>query len=288
MKLKAQDQEMLNTRLAIEKEVREACKGGEASNTGNKKTLPHDVLDSALAVSRKRIIEIQKSHNHLLSRYNQLQEDYVNLKESHDQHQPNYGQESPPLLSRTGRRAPFDSKDGYRSSSPTPVSSNSGAHSAPGSAQGKPSQIDTSYFAHSRHESRDGGMGSATQGAMAYHFGPQGPNVSGSYGSDHSLDGTNILGKPKIKQQSELRFYGRGGIQNISKKNKEGKDSKDSKDSKDGKDGKDGKDKGKGKGKEKEREPTSPAVDGTQSIGKKKKGILGSFGTGLSSTPGYL
>jgi len=263
MKLQARDQEMLSTKSAIDGAHQDARKASEALGMRNKKTLPQEALDSSLAVARKRNIEIQKAHNHLLARYNQLQEAYMDLKESYDQSRQDLVQESPPLLSRGAPRSPLDAMDGHRSSSPTPGSS---YKSVVNTGPGHPGRINTSNFAHNRHESKDGGMVNAAQGAVAYHFGPHGPNSRGSIGSDeYSFDGINPSGKSKIKPQSEMRVYGRGGVQNIGKKEK------------------DGKDKGKGKGKDKE--PTSPAVDGTQSVGKKKKGLLGGFGGG--HTPGY-
>ena len=262
LKLQAQEQEALKTRSAFESAVKDAVTGSSASDTQKKIRLSQETFDSALAVSRKRVVEIQKNHNHLLSRYNQLQEAHMDLKERYDQRQQNYEQGSPPLLSRGGRRTPLDSLDGYRSSSPTPISSNT--------RPVQPNQKSTSYFTHARQDSKDGSMGSAAQNAAqtaaSYHFGP---NARSSMGSDdHSLDlaSTNSVGKAKIKPQSEMRFYGRGGMQNIGKKEKDAK-----------------KDKGKGK----EKDPTGPVVDSAQPVGKKKKGILGSFGAG-SITPGYM
>ena len=262
--LRVRDEELLKAKSAFENEIRDARRAeGMVLNNRKKSGIPQDVLDSALAVSRKRITELQKSHNHLLGRYIELQEAYVDLKEGLDQEdsQP----QILPLLSGGRQRSMLDNNEGFGSSqSSSPIDRRKRGMSDPdfgapsvNTGSVKLGRLETSYSSQGDARSPSGGvrggMGNAVSGAAEYHFGPQGANFtgSGSMGSDeYPLDGS---GKPKVKPQSDTRVFGRGGVQNI------GKIAKDTK-----------KDKGKGK----EGEPLSPTGDSSVST-KKKKGVLG-------------
>ncbi|KAH8585545.1 Hamartin protein-domain-containing protein [Bisporella sp. PMI_857] len=266
--LRVRDEELLICKSAFENELRDARREqGAALNSKKKPGIPQDVLDASLAVSRRRIIEIQKSHNHLLDRYNKLQGAYMVLKEKHNVEER---KDDFSLLSQGRHRPSIDKSESFRPHSPSSMAADfqrrrnrtmsDADFSSPAFDSGlvQPGRPEAAQRTASQDEeyTREGleGMVNAAQGAAAYHFGQSHSLGSGSAGSDeHILDGP---GKAKIKPQSEVRIYGRGGVQNIGKKEKESK-----------------RDKGKGK----EGEPLSP-TDSSQS--KKKRGVLGFGGLG--------
>ncbi|RKF65874.1 Tuberous sclerosis 1 protein-like protein [Golovinomyces cichoracearum] len=74
--LKSRDQELVDVKTAFQKEIsdiqRQALNANLAPDVGKKAM--QNMIDSALAISRTRITELQKSYNHLLVRYQLLQE----------------------------------------------------------------------------------------------------------------------------------------------------------------------------------------------------------------------
>lgn len=244
MQLKARDEEFLKYKSAFENEQRDLRRGeAEALNGHKTNDVPHDIYDSALTASRNRIVEVQKAHNHLLKRYNELQELNLDLKEQLDQ--AGEFSESPPLLSgalHSVSKPRLKHSESFRPQSPTPMVPESRRRNHtmseadfespnyPASGSSRfPGRMDTSYISRSPDETRSPVTGNAAHGAAQYHFGP-GAHIGVGRGSIDtnsipSLDGQGNP-KPKIKPQSEVRVYGRGGVQNIGKKEKEPKKDK--------------------------------------------------------------
>lgn len=229
MQLRARDEEVFKARSAFENEIRDVRRAEAEALNGKKKIgVPQEVLDAALAASRNRIVEIQKAHNHLLKRYNELQELYMELKEQLDQ--TGELSESPPLLSHaigSGSRQRLKHSESFRPESPTPMVPESRRRnhtmsdanfdtptysSGPSNFPIKPGKLDTSHITRSPDETRSPVSGNTVQGAAQYHFGPGTSLSAGRVSTDsHSLDAHGNP-KPKIKPQSEVRVYGRGKL----------------------------------------------------------------------------
>ncbi|KAG9240813.1 Hamartin protein-domain-containing protein [Calycina marina] len=103
LKLRARDEELTKAQASTDNEAR---MNNRITPPVRKSSLPEETLEAALSVSKKRVVEIQKAHSHLISRYNTLQEAYLDLKETYELETNN--QEAPPLLG--GPRSPVQSK----------------------------------------------------------------------------------------------------------------------------------------------------------------------------------
>ena len=223
MKIQARDAELNQHKAAFEAELqslRHQPEHNVNSNDSERQTLSKDMIDSALAVSRNRIVEIQKAHNHLLKRYNSLHSAYLELKEAHDHE--NDGS----LLGGGSSRPSLQQSHTSRAQSPTPMLGDGirrrnhtfseiepdrhhGATS-PNQFPVHPGKLVTS-FTPTGQDSRSpiGGSG----GLFHPNFG--GSNGSGAGAGSGSTEETPSLDghgnpKPKIKPQSDIRIYGRG------------------------------------------------------------------------------
>jgi solute carrier family 25 protein 16 len=233
--LRARDHQLMKSKLAFEAELRELKQSEDSTSTDrNYYGVTNEILDAGLAASRNRIVELQKTHNHLLKRYTALQDSYMNLREQFDL--ADDLSESPPLLtggSASAMRPRFKQNSTSRPDSPTLKTTeirrrnhtmsdadldaqHSPFSSLPGHGKSRRMPLDTSYLSRTPDDTRSPVLGNAAQGAAQYHFG-LGPGSgidagagrgSGSFVSDEFDSAGNL--KPKIKPQSEVRVYGRG------------------------------------------------------------------------------
>lgn len=264
LKLRARDEELNKHKAAFEAELQSLRTQSKGEITGNdrkkNRDLSQDMIDSALAVSRNRIIEVQKAHNHLLKRYNELHSAYLELKEARD-HDEVENDDS--LLGGGAARPYLQTSQTFRAQSPTPMIGDGirrrnhtfsetefdshHASASPSNLPARPARLDTS-FTPTGQDSRSpvGGNG----GLFHSPFGSGNGFGAGRGSVDSeslSLDGQGNP-KPKIKPQSDVRIYGRGkrppslrlcdedrplkavlmngigGVQNIGKKEKDKKD----------------------------------------------------------------
>jgi len=250
MKLQARDAELARSKKAFDAEIEVLKTRLDKSTQEFHSRQPkgvQSILDSALATSRSRLVEIQKAHNHLLKRYTALQSAYLELKDERDSNEP--------LLSGGDPRPLLDSEPSYRPGSPTPDYRRNRPHAVsdldsfdgvaynvtpPVAASGsnfpvRPVRLDTTHHAITPTGSNAQSPSSqhSTQFQTSQPFSPHSKgSVEGNSHGGHSE--TDQPGKPKINPQSDVRIYGRGGVQNIGKKEKEKKDKKkDEQDKKD-------------------------------------------------------
>jgi solute carrier family 25 protein 16 len=269
MQLRARDEELMKSRAAFEEEIQELRERHEQALNGGidmarRERLEQSVLDSALAASRQRVNEVQNAHNHLLRRYTELQDKYLELKEANDE----TWRADEPLLSGNGGRGAGSSmypqllaspSEGSSRDSASAIGEDAGPSAGPSDRAARPAKLEASGRSSQSTTERYPGGG---EYGMFNPFTPPGGGRSSTDGESLDMYGNP---KQKIKPQSDIRVYGRGlsslrllpdcisnsstgGVQNIGKKDKEGK---------------------KEKGKEKEH--GGPATDGK----KEKKGGLG-------------
>jgi solute carrier family 25 protein 16 len=235
MELRARDDELMKSRNAFEEEVqtfrsREIHEDFTINKNGNefergpssrRAALSHEVIDSALAISRARIIELKKAHNHLLQRYNSLQSAYVDVRERLQQVA---SFEEPLLLGgisghRSGSPSPPGrpySRRGHAPSETEPFTSSAPPTGPLPAIPNRPGRLDTSHISNSNTPT-DGRSpsGVGTQHFQAPQpFNPPGSSsstlTSGNGSSNTGSSENDAHGKPKIKPQSDGRIYGRG------------------------------------------------------------------------------
>lgn len=240
MRLAACEKELVETKEAFEKKVA-ALEAKNANghaveiheNTQNTKHL----LDSALATSRARIIELQKAHNHLRQRYTALQAAYMDLQ--YQEEGENHFNDEPLLSTVDSRPAEFHNNF-YRDDSPPFSNTSSMRNSPPNHGSGTDSVSGGSSA--QRHLARFDSTGS-----QRLPLRPGSPDVHKPSGTPHPgrefIPGTSSLGvdngtgvkssnasisnlsmdnesihrteslesrKARIKPDSEVRIYGRG------------------------------------------------------------------------------
>ena len=226
LRLQARDEELNKHKAAFAAELQSLRSQSENGINGNDRKhnqdLTQDMLDSALAVSRSRILEIQKAHNHLLTRYNALNSAYLDLKEAHDQG----ADENDDSILGGGSTRPFlKGSQTFRAQSPTPIIGSDvrrrnhtfsetefDSHpTSPGPSDFPvhPARLDTS-FTPTGPDSRSpiGGNGGLFHSPFKSSAGNGVGRVSVS-SEGASLDGYGNV-KPKIQPQSDIRIYGRG------------------------------------------------------------------------------
>ena len=224
LRLRARDEELNEHKAAFAAELQSlrspSQDGAIDKNKKRNQDLTQDMLDSALAASRTRVVEIQKAHNHLLKRYNALQSAYLELKEAQDQGED---ENDDSLLGGGGTARPSNKPSRtFRPQSPTPIPGGPSKrrnhtfsesvfdihHSAaagPSNFPVRPARLDTSSTPTGQ-ESRSplGGNGELLHSPFGTGVG----NGAASLSSRRpSLDGQ---GKPKFKPQSDVWVYGRG------------------------------------------------------------------------------
>ncbi|RDL32426.1 uncharacterized protein BP5553_08882 [Venustampulla echinocandica] len=229
MELRARDKALANAKEAFEAETRALQAKDNDSEDNKRKRISQDMIDGALAASRRRIVELSKSHNRLLNRFNALESAYLQLKEiqDHDRHArgheplgsfidgPNFvaGSPSPSSMKgySAGRAFNTETDTSESSSSAFPVRSarldSSYNSSNPSTPIGRSPTLSSTNFSTQQFQS-------------PRPFSPSGP--AGMRERKPSLDGD-----------------AQSGIQNASKKDKDKKDKDKSKDTaKDGSDAK--------------------------------------------------
>ncbi|TVY20224.1 Tuberous sclerosis 1 protein-like [Lachnellula arida] len=216
LQLKAHDKAHQEAQLAFKREMEALQPKDEDEKWQRKKDgITQEMLDSAMKKSRSEVLAIKKAHSDLLRRFTTLQSAYMDLREIQDS-----GADEP-LLSHSFRAiksGPSQPSYGISKSSTFTDSDAEGSSSNPLSKY-KP----VNSFGSKGSESRSPG----------YHFQPPQPyNPSQPSTSDGDSQSLDTLGdvKPKIKPQSEVRVYGRGGVQNIGKKERDKKEKEKAKD----------------------------------------------------------
>jgi solute carrier family 25 protein 16 len=225
MEIRARDYELTKIKAAFEQEsyavrplqsMDDQDRAGDKSGSSREAALTHEVIDSALASSRSRIIDLKKAHNNLLQRYNTLQGAYMDLCEQLQHAQSTdepplgsisaHGSMSPSLTPRTYPRRKHSSSDPerfeYMSSPPTgplpPIPA-------------KPGRLDTTNPSNS---ATSAGGRSPTSGTGQPHFfqapKPFKPPGTSGTGSSSGNSEQDTPGQPKVKPQSDPRIYGRG------------------------------------------------------------------------------
>ncbi|TVY45361.1 Tuberous sclerosis 1 protein-like protein [Lachnellula subtilissima] len=215
LQLKAHDKAHQEARLAFEREIEALQPKDEEEKWQRRKDgITQEMLDSAMENSRSQVSAIHKAHSHLLKRFTTLQSAYMDLREIQDS-----GADEA-LLSQgfQATKAGLGQPSYGISKSHTFTDSD-----AEGSSSNPPRKKAVNSFGSKGSESRSTG----------YHFQSPQPYKPGktntSDGDTISLDTLGNV-KPKIKPQSEIRVYGRGGVQNIGKKEKDKKDKEKAKD----------------------------------------------------------
>ncbi|KAH8803661.1 Hamartin protein-domain-containing protein [Xylogone sp. PMI_703] len=235
LQLAANERELVETRKAFEKRIQdleEKQENASAAEIHHTTQGTKQLLDSALATSRSRFIEIQKAHNHLLKRYTALQAAYMELKDQGEGSSFN----DEPLLSSISSRRVTDIPHFYHNGSPPFSNPSSIRNSPPNSASGSsglqrhPSRLDSSGSGrpqprpNSSEIQRTGGQPlyphPGTEYVPGTPLGSLGPKDSFDGDSSHRSESPDIK-KARIKPDSEIRIYGRGGVQNIGKKDKD-------------------------------------------------------------------
>ncbi|KAL2070178.1 hypothetical protein VTL71DRAFT_13204 [Oculimacula yallundae] len=234
MELAARDTELAKARAAFEAELEEFRSREREDNRSyrsddsEKTQLSHVFIDTAMAASRHRINELTMENKHLVKRFTKLQYAYSILREKVD----DLADGDEPLLGGSythSNRSPSASNR-YRNRAharsdpeqPSIFEGGGGGFNPSSSFPVRPSRIDTSY-----RQGEPAGGRSPVSGA-GYHFqapqpyGP--PSMAGTGRSGESGSGDGGSAPPKIKPQSDVRVFGRGGVQNIGKKEKEKKD----------------------------------------------------------------
>lgn len=233
MQLASRDAELAKSAEAFEQELYEIRhRNGENEWNGHgnghgvkDRSITQDMLDSALSASRNRIVEIQKAHNHLLRRYTNLQDAYIDLKEQLDQDRTGEGDEPLPVSGISGSRPGVAKSESYQiDTSPPPIppvrrrnntmnDADFDAPISPSTFPARPAKLDmgfksltstpTGLEAQSPVERPRGGAG------IFHPFNPQ-----PSHGKKMSTDGESFDShgkeKKKIVPQSDMRIYGRG------------------------------------------------------------------------------
>ena len=265
MKLHARDNELDQHRVAFGAElqmIRSQLEDQVASNDSKRyQVLSHKMIESALAVSRNRISELQKAHNHLLKRYSALYSAYLELKEARDQDE--YRKDES-LLGGGAARPTLLQSQTFVEPSPPPMMGDAvrrrnhtfsetesdrhlGLAIPPNNHAGHSGKLETS-FVPTVHDSRSPVSGNESSSQSPFGTGNGIGAGAGSMVSENPSLDTHGNPKPKIKPQSDVRIYGRGmyplilcrvaethfsvrslirgigGVQNIGKKEKERKD----------------------------------------------------------------
>jgi len=212
-----------------------------------------DMVDVAVASAQARLDELKRAHTHLLKKYEELQSDYLDLRErlsiNEGRDEPLLGgisttEGSPSPSAHRSRTVSYD-----RDLEGTTYTSSPGGGSSSSNLLAKSSRLDNASYTSTPNsiDARSPISPSAPHGATHFQYPqPYSPTTQTTQGSSLDGDSLDSHGKPKIKPQSELRIYGRGGVQNIGKKEKDKKE-KESKDKNGKKDGEE-KDKDKKKG----------------------------------------
>jgi len=112
MQLSAREEELLKTKRANAAEIedlkihmKDVAQNAHSTATKNFQAM----LDSALAASKLRLVEVHKAHTHLLRQYTSLQEDYLRLQEQHSTPGPLLGDSDE--IESFGSHSPTDTRN---------------------------------------------------------------------------------------------------------------------------------------------------------------------------------
>jgi hypothetical protein len=222
MKLKAVQNELEKTRVASHNEIETLRALLEEAKQDLKSRQPKGfqaMLDDALAVSRSRLAEVEKAHDHLLSRFTALQQQLLSLQDQdpdepllagggihyHFDTAPNYTMGSSPEGPRMRRRGLSDpdsiDRSGYSFSPPDDQSTSYSPI--------KPARANTSTTVSSARPSSQNEIRSPSRLASSGL-----PRHTRSGSADSAQAGRSLdvegLTKQKIKPASDIRVYGRG------------------------------------------------------------------------------
>lgn len=224
-------------------------------NTGRPGQLPSSVqqmLDSALAASHAKLQQLKKTHYHLLEQHTELQMKYHDLESDYRAEQGRYhSQEKSGQLdyekSRLDRNSSLRQANNYNSRylpplsteiSPSEEREHFSDYQSPNAVASPASATRTTRLDPGQKPQRSqttpspypnfGGsfapdFSSAYDASLNPQFQsqPQNTTAQSSGKSSYSVDTEGSAGKDKkdkIEPKSEVRYYGRGGAQNISKK----------------------------------------------------------------------
>ncbi|KAI9705411.1 MAG: hypothetical protein M1836_006166 [Candelina mexicana] len=251
LKFESRDAEREKVKRKYEQRIRELQSQLESTQhpmPGQASQAFQSMLDSALASSQVRFANLKKAHNHLLNRYTELEMRLIDVEaEQNAEGSQMYAQNN------TNGRSPntenfvsldqADTHAGVRKRQhafsdaalhPHPLN----GHHSPGrtsfSFPDPPSRLETQQQrqAHASSETRSGmeystPFESSLSPAKTHQSTPE--SLLSSNNSVHSAGsngGASAKQRAKIKAGSEIRVYGRGGVQNIGKKDKKDKEKK--------------------------------------------------------------
>ncbi|KAI9836734.1 MAG: hypothetical protein M1838_004968 [Thelocarpon superellum] len=250
MKLKTRDADRDRMKRGYEQKVTELESRLQAAPTPPHAPTPQAVqsmLDSALAASQARFAQLRKIYNHLLSRYAELEMRYMDLQAS-DERDGSYNHSNPGHSHGADEFDFFGEVDGQDGRIQLATSDPSVSHDGFKAGFNAMSPIEPTSSSFPNHLSPldlfngvpsngNGAVNGIGNGVLvngngivngADRVGPFDTPLASlrqqnnSDGSDKSVSHSANT-KAKIKPTSEVRIYGRGGVQNIGKKEKAGK-----------------------------------------------------------------
>ncbi|KAI9821774.1 MAG: hypothetical protein M1827_002355 [Pycnora praestabilis] len=220
---------------------------------GQASSVVEPMLDSALALSHSRYNTLKKAHNHLVNRYTELEIRYMEVQAQLDpndnrlyslgtRNRDDYTEDFSSFGQEDAASLDFRRRQHALSDSSMRTGEYSGGHSGSSTMAGPisssfpnpptrieslhnrqyPMSSDTSPIAE-RSTPFEASLSPLKSGQSAA------ASAFSSNNSVHSGESTGIQTgkeKPKIKAGSEVRVYGRGGVQNIGKKEKKDKEKK--------------------------------------------------------------
>ncbi|KAI9679412.1 MAG: hypothetical protein M1817_005434 [Caeruleum heppii] len=255
MKLKSRETEREQMKRAYDQRIVELESRLQSVGNANPTNTPQAfqaMLDSALAASHARFAKLQKVYNHLLNRYAELEMKYLDLQASQESRET-FGDRNGNGHARLMSHG-IDSMDFYGNGEPGSEYSRQHESSDPSSPRDdsggflgmsssntsrsptygrQPKQLESLQPHRSGSISASSAFDRITPfDSSLMPFRPQ-HSTSGEaqsrdesvHSSEHSGQSANT--RAKIKANSEVRVYGRGGVQNIGKKEKEKKEKKE-------------------------------------------------------------
>ena len=230
MKLKARENELEIVKRTADREMDALKMKLEESRLDMQDQMPQNfqsMLDNALAVSRSRLMEVQKAHGYLLTRFNTLYGKYMALKDHRSPEEP--------LLSGRGDDSYYDFGNSYPTGGSPPIrrtirrrglsdpdlgERNSHSFGSPSEDSGgylpiRPARVDTTVSAprpSSQDEIRAPSTSLTGSGTISHTRSGSADNAQANAGLNMTATGLSLdaSGKPKIKPSSDIRVYGRG------------------------------------------------------------------------------
>lgn len=230
MKLKACENELEIAKLTADREadtLKIELQGARLDIQDKAPQTFQKMLDSALAISRLRLIEAQNAHGHLLTRFNKLNSQYLALKDHRSRDEPllsgdgddsylDFGNSysiggSPPMRRTIRRRGLSDPDLSERMSH----SFGSPSEHSSGYFPIRPGRVDTTVSAprpSSQDDIRTPSKGLQGPAALGHMRSGSADSAQANAGLNLTTTGLGLdaAGKPKIKPSSDIRVYGRG------------------------------------------------------------------------------